>query len=173
MSLHRSVIEFGKEGYRQLLEKYGKVDEKILRKFFYDIIEQKLPSNVDHYESAIDWQVSYLVSETMRKLKEGKVFDKYYVFYYVEPGIHGIEEDLPDKHPPDLHYIDRFLSVAKRHRVYVPRTKAINYLRMAERAYLEKTGKKRSQLTQRDYENILELALRKIRYFENDRTLGR
>lgn len=157
MVLRKLTVEFGKEGYKRLLEKYGKVDEEAFKEFFRDTINQKLPSSVNHYESAIDWQVDYLVSESMRKLKEGKVFDKYYVFYYYEPEIH---EALSNEHSSDSRFINRLSALSRK--MHVPQSKLIDHWKSAKREYLQKVGKGHAQLTDRDYERVFELALKKI-----------
>lgn len=158
--LYKVVVRFGKEGYKKMLESVSGVlsSEKIFN-FLRSFVKERV-RDVDEYASGLDVQLGLIAEDLYDAIKDGKVFDKFYVFVYrargsvgsdVEGGseFSGLSEKIGLKENPPA----SLKALAKRAGVSLKR--AERYWRETKRDYLERTGKSEDELTDEDYRYIM------------------
>lgn len=153
--LYKVAVRFGKEGYKKMLESVSGVlsSEKIFN-FLRSFVKERV-RDVDEYASGLDVQLGLIAEDLYDAIKDGKVFDKFYVFVYrAEGGVGDLkslglseEVDLKENPPASLK------ALAKRAGVSLKR--AERYWRETKRDYLERTGKSEDELTDEDYRYIM------------------
>lgn len=163
-------IGFGRSGYRRMLEEVGRniTEDKVYR-WLMDVVKEKIGREIDEYEGGIDVQVRLIAKDICEGIKEGKVFDRFYVFYYPVEEERAIGDRMRDRRrlmrgkivrdrigmrrgkienpPPALRSLAQDAGISLR--------RAERYWKETKEDYLERTGKSEEELTDRDYQYIM------------------
>lgn len=160
--LCKVAIRFGREGYKKMLESVSGAlsSEKIFR-FLRGFVKERV-RDIDEYASGLDIQLRLIAEDLHDAIKDGKVFDKFYVFVYrVGEGVGdfkslGLSEEVDLKENPPA----SLKALAKRAGVSLRR--AERYWRETKRDYLKRTGKSEDELTGEDYRYIMGVVKRRM-----------
>lgn len=168
--IRKVEIEFGKSGYRRMLEEVGRgITEDKVCEWLMDVVREKIGKGIDEYESGIDVQVRLIAKDICEGVKEGKVFDRFYVFYYPVEEERVVRDRMRDRKRLMRGKIMRNRVGMRKGEVENPLPalrslaqdagislrKAERYWKETKEDYLERTGKSEEELTDRDYQYIM------------------